>query len=405
MKTFLLLDTVFQGGRNLFGAVFVPYLISRGVGLADVAILKLLQSSMMLVFEFPTGFVADHWGRRFCLLLSVAVGALTFWCFYSAHSFFDFAFAEILLALTLSLWSGAFDAYAIEHLKIENDKSLLHRFYHLRTSFVSIGVMFAGVVGGFLSSKSLNSPYLYSVGIFALIALWLIFFAPRDERHMAHSSVPKLVAFIRSSRGAAKTLTHKHLLNLTMSFIVLEVITQPLFFYWQAWFMNETSTNTVSLGFYYALFQIGLMSGGFLFASLSNRPWVQGPRFYSLSLLGFGLLNVLLVFVRGPISSLFIFLGIEILFCLGSSALKAELNSQLPNKERASFLSFVSMLAKAGGMITLLMIHSYLSGRLTTDSLAFVFGAVGIVGSLWFAGSWLGSVRPREEAGEVQRMC
>lgn len=81
MKKFLLLDTFFQGGRNLFGAIFVPYLISRGIDLADVAILKLLQSMLMLFFEFPTGFIADHWGRKRCLVLSTLSGALTFWCF------------------------------------------------------------------------------------------------------------------------------------------------------------------------------------------------------------------------------------------------------------------------------------------------------------------------------------
>ena len=64
VRRFLLMDMLFEGGRMFVGGVSVAYLMSQGISLADIALIKALQAAVVFTAEVPTGIFGDRWGRK-----------------------------------------------------------------------------------------------------------------------------------------------------------------------------------------------------------------------------------------------------------------------------------------------------------------------------------------------------
>ena len=87
--------------------IIVLFYEDHGLGLQDVFILKSVYSIAAVALEIPSGYLADVWGRRKCLIL----GCILFFFGYLYHSFTStfaaFAIAEILLGTGQTLVNGA----------------------------------------------------------------------------------------------------------------------------------------------------------------------------------------------------------------------------------------------------------------------------------------------------------
>ncbi len=87
--------------------VMVPFFASKGLSLADVFLLQSLFALSVVVFEVPSGYLADVIGRRRALILgSFFHGAgFTLLCF--VDSFAGLVLFEVTVGLGMSLMSGA----------------------------------------------------------------------------------------------------------------------------------------------------------------------------------------------------------------------------------------------------------------------------------------------------------
>ena len=106
----LIADTV----RMLVGATSVVYLMSRGVNLAQIGIMKAMQAGIIMALDVPLGYLADRISRRWIIMLSVfstAVWlALTGW----GPSIAVFFIAEAFNGIALAGLNGAFSATLLE---------------------------------------------------------------------------------------------------------------------------------------------------------------------------------------------------------------------------------------------------------------------------------------------------
>jgi MFS family permease len=87
--------------------VFVPLLQGHGLSMSQVLQTQALFALTIALFEVPSGYIADMWGRKNAILVGSGLNALGFFSLLWADSFVDFLFYEFVLGIGFSLISGA----------------------------------------------------------------------------------------------------------------------------------------------------------------------------------------------------------------------------------------------------------------------------------------------------------
>lgn len=96
--------------------IWVIFLTSRGITLTELAIADGLHRLVNVLLEVPMGFVSDKWGHR----VSLVLGAIVFVCalvtLAFTTNFFLLLLSWILWSLSVTLTSGADEAFLYESL-------------------------------------------------------------------------------------------------------------------------------------------------------------------------------------------------------------------------------------------------------------------------------------------------
>ncbi len=152
--------------------LFIPvlYLQARGLSYTQIGLLSSVYCVTVMVFEVPTGALADHFGRRLAMALGsllMAVGCLVdFW----GRSFFWFAAGDGLLALGMTLTSGADSAYLFDLLRDAGRVLDYRRLEGSATAAKLIGASLALVAGGWVARTDIALTYAISAGVCFLSA-------------------------------------------------------------------------------------------------------------------------------------------------------------------------------------------------------------------------------------------
>ena len=87
--------------------IFVPLLQGHGLSMSQVLQTQALFALTIALFEVPSGYLADLWGRRQAILVGAIFFAVGFVCLWNADTFVDFLIYEVFLGIGYSLISGA----------------------------------------------------------------------------------------------------------------------------------------------------------------------------------------------------------------------------------------------------------------------------------------------------------
>lgn len=150
---------------SLIMPIIVLFYQENGLGLKEIFLLKSVYSIVSVALDIPTGYLADAWGRKKCLLTGCLIafgGTIT----YSlAYTFGAFLLAEILLGIGQSLVSGADSALLYDTmLRHRREKDYLK--YEGRVIMIgNFSEALAGICGGLLAAYALRLPFYYQMGV------------------------------------------------------------------------------------------------------------------------------------------------------------------------------------------------------------------------------------------------
>src|SRR5215212_10324700 len=119
----------------------------------------------MVVFEVPTGVVADTWGRRTSYLLGSAtllVSTLLYlWMWHTRAPLWGWAIASVLLGLGFTFFSGATEAWLVDALTFAGYKGTLEQVFS-KGQMIGGVAMLTGAIGGGLVAQATNLgvPYI-----------------------------------------------------------------------------------------------------------------------------------------------------------------------------------------------------------------------------------------------------
>lgn len=181
---------LFYGFQFFFSLLLwhpIFYEFHKRMGLDDGQIFG-IQSIYYLaftLFEFPTGFLADRWSYRKCLILGGAVLVASNLLPVFAPSYAGFIAHWLGIALARSLISGAASAYLYTYLSQHGEPEGYKRVEGLAKSFSLLGKV-AGWAGiGYAMDWQVTSPYwltAFAAAISIVYALRLPEVAPEKTR-------------------------------------------------------------------------------------------------------------------------------------------------------------------------------------------------------------------------------
>lgn len=321
---------------KLAGASWVALLAARGYSLVEIGLAESVFHLTSLLFELPSGIVADVFGRKRTLLLSQLFTLLSAVLMLFASSFLAVLVAMVLTALGYNFASGTREALAYDSLKAAGQEEA-YADYAARDSLLyrivnSTATLCAGLALLLGPRRAYLADVLLSLFCFALLLRLKEAPVARERenvRQRLRYCLQGSLSFLRKERRALKLI----LLNASVG-----ALATLLAFFLQAR-LPEKGLPSALLG--PALFFMSM--GGAAGSALSLRMKdVRYGRLWLCVALGVTLCLGLSLFPRPALMCACGFLA-ALLDDLLEIRTNVRLNALLPSEQRASLISVSSL--------------------------------------------------------------
>jgi MFS family permease len=172
-RTYLALTLLTTLAASFIWGVNTLFLLDAGLSNAEAFAANAFFSAGQVLFEVPTGVVADTRGRRFSFLLGAATllasTLLYLWMWQIQAPFIGWAGASALLGLGFTFFSGATEAWLVDALSATGYEGDLEAVFG-RAQIIGGGAMLVGsVLGGFTAQLTdLGAPYIVRAALLGL---------------------------------------------------------------------------------------------------------------------------------------------------------------------------------------------------------------------------------------------
>jgi len=149
----------FSQNMLIIGPVLVPYMLFKGLSYSEMMLLQSISAVAVVLFEVPTGSIADRVSRKFSLVISSVIMAFGLSLYILCGSFLAFALAELLFGLGMTFSSGADSAILYESLsRMEREKEY-SKIEAKAMSNIFVGQAVGSIASGLLYSVSPYIPF------------------------------------------------------------------------------------------------------------------------------------------------------------------------------------------------------------------------------------------------------
>jgi MFS family permease len=184
-RTYLTLLVLTTLAASFIWGVNTLFLLDAGLDNTQAFAANAAFTLGMVLFEVPTGVVADTRGRRFSFLLGTGVllaSTLLYWWMWLVRApFVGWALASVLIGLGFTFFSGATEAWLVDALAAAGHTGDLEVVFGRGQVAAGVAMLSGALLGGLVAQASnLGVPYLVRAGLLALTAVvaWL---AMRDR--------------------------------------------------------------------------------------------------------------------------------------------------------------------------------------------------------------------------------
>lgn len=150
--------------------IIVLFYEEHKLGLQDVFILKSVYSVAAVALEVPSGYLADIWGRKRCIVAGCVLFFGGYLCYSLTSTFAAFLVAEILLGIGQTMINGA-DSALLYDTTVHHGRENLYLRYEGRITMIgNFAEAVAGIFGGLLAVYSLRYPF-YAQAVVAFVGI------------------------------------------------------------------------------------------------------------------------------------------------------------------------------------------------------------------------------------------
>ncbi len=364
IRSYYLITGLFNLAASLIWGVDTLFKLHAGLDIFQVMLTNAAFTFGMVVFEIPTGVVADTLGRRVSLILCI-VTLLISTLLYVATAwwhwgFWSFMGTSVLLGLGYTFYTGAVDAWLVDALKATGYTEGMEPIF-ARGQMVFGAAMLVGTLGGgFLGQLDLAVPYLVRSATFlpllavAWIAMPELGFTPRALEWRRVPTELRRVFVEGLTFGLHHPVVRPVMFAslVGMSFMIFG------FYSWQRYFLDLLGRELVWVsGLVAALLSLSMIAGNALV-----QPASRVVRTRTGILAGAVVVEMIAVIVAGASGFLFphpigffVALGSYLVYGvalgMGGPVKQGYLNAHIPSAQRATIISLDSLFADLGGVM------------------------------------------------------
>ena len=356
-RVYLSLTLLTTLAASFIWGVNTLFLLDAGLSNVEAFAANAFFSVGQVLFEVPTGVVADTRGRRFSFMLGAATllaSTLLYLVMWNIHApFWGWAIASALLGLGFTFFSGATEAWLVDALKATGFSGNLETVFG-RAQVVAGGAMLTGsVLGGVVAQLTdLGVPYVIRAAMLGvtLLVAWRfmrdIGFTPEREA----SPVTAVRTVVRGAVNSGLRNPPVRWLMLAAPFSV--GVGFYAFYAFQPYLLElYGDPNAYSIaGLAAAIVAGAQIVGGFAV------PYVRRlfRRRTQALLLGAVVSSVLLA-VIGQTTSFVVAIVVLTAWCMllavEEPMRRAFINGLIPSQQRATVLSFDALMGSSGGVV------------------------------------------------------
>ncbi|WP_432662120.1 MFS transporter [Wukongibacter baidiensis] len=320
----------------ILGPIIVLYYIAKGLSFTEIMILQSIGAVAVVLFEVPTGAVADKIGRRYSIVLGALLWGLSLFIYTIGKSFYSFAVGEIIFSLGGAFKSGADTALIYDSLKELKRENEFQRIEGSARSLIFYTQGIGAIIAGFIYEVNIHLPMIVSIGFMIITAIIAMNFKePHIEGKEGRFGANYFTQIKESGRYI---LGHEKIKAIILYSMIFFIFFRAGFWYYQP-YMESVDIPVKYFGLIFFMFNI--------VAALASNRCYKIMEFTKPKTLTFmsGLLIVsfiLLGFIKVWIGVLAILLQ-QVARGLYRPVTRKYMNKHIPSDKRATILSFHSL--------------------------------------------------------------
>jgi MFS family permease len=343
---------------SLIWGINTIFLLDAGLSNAEAFGANAAFTAGMVLFEVPTGVVADTWGRRASFLLgtlTLAASTALYVLLWSVEAgFLPWAAVSLLIGLGFTFFSGATEAWLVDALAATGFTGRLEQVFGRGQVAAGAAMLVGSVAGGAIAqATNLGVPFVLRaailLGVFALafVAMRDLGFTPSRGRG-ARAEIRAVVA--NSVEFGWRVPSVRHLMLAApwtggVGIYVFYALQPHLLDLW-----GDPEAYGVA-GLVAAIIAGAQILGGLAAPALSRRFRLRTSALVLAQAAVVGVLAAIgLLGSFWPVVALIVVWGL--LSAASAPVRQAYLNERIPSAQRATILSFDSLLASGGGVVT-----------------------------------------------------
>ncbi|MDQ4137260.1 MAG: MFS transporter, partial [Actinomycetota bacterium] len=332
------------------------FLLDAGLSNLEAFAANAFFTAGMVLFEVPTGAVADTVGRRASYLLgtiTLSASTVLYWLMWLwSAPFWAWAVVSVLLGLGFTFFSGAVEAWLVDALRASGYQGELEPVFSKGLMGSGAAMLLGSVAGGVLAQVTdLGVPFLVRAGVLAAMFV-VAFLVMRDLGFTPDRSQRPL----RAVRTLFNTSLKHGLGNPPVRYLMLAApftagVGIYVFYALQPYLLelwgDEEAYSIAGLAA--AIVAGSQIAGGFL--SPAVRRLFRKRTTTILLSAGAGVLLLLsLGFTTNFFVALLLLTAWGVVAAAGGPVSQAYINDLIPSKQRATVLSFNSLMGNVGGV-------------------------------------------------------
>ncbi|MGQ0680313.1 MAG: MFS transporter [Actinomycetota bacterium] len=355
-RTYYLITGLYTLSASLIWGVNTLFLLDAGLDIFQTFVVNSVFTGAMVLFEIPTGVLADTKGRRISFLASLAVLLLSTLAYVAIAEFggglIAFCLVSVVMGLGFTLYSGAVEAWVVDALHFAGYDGSLDRLFARGALFSGTAMLIGTVGGGFLGNAGLSYPYLVRGGL--LLMTFVVSYAAMHDAGFTPRPVTwKHIGSEMRTVGRAGVAYGWHEPRIRLLVVASFIQSGFLMWGWYAWqpyFLDLLGSQAVWVaGTVAAASALATMAGnglvGFAGRLCSRRTTILigASSLFCVAMIGTGL-------ATSFGSAVGCFLAGMVAIGMIQPVKQALLHKLVPSEHRATVVSFDSMFASAGGI-------------------------------------------------------